>query len=94
MMLYAKQVKSEEDFKIIQNCFQKLLNNSKEKGIRLPQSFSQFFQTHDFLARFRTGDLGFQTFEGLTPFPEDENYYITPFFGDSLRLLLVVLIFE
>jgi len=83
MMLHAKEVCNEEDFQVGLSCFQKLLRNCKEQRINLPQSFSRFFQTHDFKARFRTGDLMFITLEGLTPFPDNQNYFITPFFGDS-----------
>lgn len=83
MMLYAKQVCSEEDFLIRQNDFQKLLKSCKEKELKLPPSYLQFFQTHDFLARFRTGDLSFMTRHRLATFPDNEDYFIIPFFGDS-----------
>ena len=66
----------EKDLKI-------LLKSCEEKKIRLPKSFLQFFQTPDFQARFRTEDLSFIPFARLTSFPEEENYYITPFFGGS-----------
>ncbi len=82
-ILRSKSVIDIEDFQIIQRCLRKLLRDCKKKNIQLPKSFLKFFQTHDYLTRFRTGDLGFITFEGLNTFPNNENYYITPFFGDS-----------
>ena len=60
-----------------------LLKSCEKESIKLPQSFLQFFQTYDSQARFRTGDLSFTTYHQLAPFPDNEDYFIIPFFGDS-----------
>ncbi len=83
MMLYAKQVRSEKDFQWMQSDFLKTLKSCKEKEIKLPPSYLQFFQTYDFLVRLRTGDLRFIASHQLAPFPDNKNYYLLPFFGDS-----------
>jgi len=70
-----------EGFKRIQSGLRKLLKDCEEKHINLPTTFLTFFQTYEYLNRFRTSDCGltFTTSEGLNVFQEDERYFITPF---------------
>jgi hypothetical protein len=81
--LRAKRGQSDQDFEVVQKYFAELQKDAKHKGIDLPNGFISFFNNHDFLARFRTGDLSFLTLEGLNIFPDNPNYFITPFLGDS-----------
>ena len=83
MMLYSKQVRSEKDFQWLQSDFLKSLKSCKEKEIKLPPSYLQFFQTYDFLVRLRPADLFFKTDQLLATFPDNKEYYLLPFFGDS-----------
>jgi len=62
----------------------KLLNiQCKNKEIRLPNWFFNFFNNYDYLSRFRFRIISFYIGYGLIPFPEDDNYYLIPFLGDS-----------
>lgn len=82
-LLRSKRVIGVEGFKVVQNRLRELQKDSEAKQISLPNTFLTFFQTHDYLARFRTSDFSFFPCKCLNVFPEDERYFITPFFGDS-----------
>ena len=60
-----------------------MINKCEKVKITLPKHFIYFFSNQDYLSRFRTDDLLFFTHYGIIPFPEDEEKYIVPFFGDS-----------
>lgn len=81
--LKEKRRESDEDFDFIQASLAKLVEACHNHGIHLPSQFLAFFQSQDYISRFRTSDLKFIAYHSPIPFPEDQTYFIIPFFGDS-----------
>jgi hypothetical protein len=74
---------SNDEYHYYKEHLKSLIVQCQNKGIKLPKWFKTLFQSYDLLTRFRFGDIGFWIRERIIPFPQNENYFLIPFLGDS-----------
>jgi hypothetical protein len=71
------------DFLFITEELEKIKGQAADIGIKIPKWFVFFFENRELINRFRVGCFSFFIYEGIVSFPNYEDYYLIPFFGDS-----------
>ena len=82
-LLQKKRGISESDFEKIQVSLRSIQLQLHKKGLVLPKWFSTFFESYDYLSRFRFDTISFQIWQGVLTHPKNAEWLLIPLVGDS-----------